>query len=75
VAKRRTNIMLERDKAEKAAVVLGTQGLSETVDAALERVLSDDALGRLAGDAYDFSPLAVDLKRVRSPRAISPDAG
>ncbi len=74
MAKRRTNIMLERDKAEQAAVVLGTHGVSDTVDAALERVLADDALGRLAGDAYDFSPLAVDLERVRSPRAISPDA-
>jgi hypothetical protein len=65
--------MLEREKAERAAVVLGTHGLSETVDAALERVLADDAVNRLAGDAYDFSSLAVDLERVRSPRVISPD--
>jgi hypothetical protein len=67
--------MLARDKVERVAAVLGTSGVSDTVDAALERVLMEDARRRLIDGTYDFSGVNASLEHLRGQRQVAPDDG
>jgi Arc/MetJ family transcription regulator len=64
---RRTNINLDKDLIEAAAVVLGTARTTDTVHAALRAVVDRAARERLAG--HDFADLTPsELERMRAPR-------
>jgi Arc/MetJ family transcription regulator len=64
---KRTNIKLDMELVDAAAVVLGTVRTTETVHAALRAVIDRAARERLA--AEDFTDLTPKLlERVRGPR-------
>jgi len=67
---KRTNINLDRELVEAAAVVLGTAQTTETVHAALREVVERAARQRLAGREFaDLTPAA--LKEMRRPRKLA----
>lgn len=64
---RRTNINLDTELVDAAAVVLGTARTTDTVHSALRAVIDRDARERLA--QRDFADLTPDvLEQVRRPR-------
>lgn len=65
---RRTNINLDRELVEAAAVVLGTAQTTETVHAALREVVDRAARQRLAGREFaDLTPAALEaMRRLRT---------
>ena len=72
----KTSVDVDTEAAERAARVLGTRSLKDTVNAALREVYAADRRRRLAARirAGDLPvPTAADLARLRSPR-IKPGA-
>lgn len=67
---KRTNINLEADLVDAAALVLGTTRTTDTVHAALRAVVNRDARGRLAQrDFPDLTPEA--LGALRASRSVT----
>jgi Arc/MetJ family transcription regulator len=65
--RKRTNIILDRRLVSEAAAVLGTQGPTETVHAAMTEVVRSARRRRLA--AWELSDLTLEtLEEMRRPR-------
>jgi Arc/MetJ family transcription regulator len=69
--KKRTNMNLDMALVAKAAEVLGTNGTTATVHAALDEVVRHELLRQLAADDFpDLTPEA--LAEMRRPRFSEP---
>jgi Arc/MetJ family transcription regulator len=67
---KRTNINLDQDLVQAAAVVLGTDRITDTVHAALRAVVGNAARRRLADrDFDDLTPAT--LEQLRSTRQFA----
>lgn len=69
---RRTNINLDVALVDRAAAVLGTRRMTDTVHAALEQVVAHALRRRLAADDFaDLTPETLDeLRRPRSAGSV-----
>lgn len=71
---KRTSLNLDLDLVDKARAVLETSTTTDTVHRALEDVIRQDALRRLA--EWDLGGLTLeDLERMRQPRRFLDDDG
>lgn len=67
---KRTNINLDVELLDRAAAVLGTRRMTDTVHAALEQVVAVALRRRLA--SQDFPDLTPErLEELRRPRSVS----
>ena len=68
----KTSLVIDREKLARAKEILGTDTIAETVDAALDDVISLDArkrlLERIVRDG-GLGPSPEKLRRLRDPRA------
>ena len=68
----KTSLAIDREKLARAKKVLGTETIAETVDAALDEVISLDArrrlLDRIQRDG-GIGPSPEELRHLRDPRA------
>jgi Arc/MetJ family transcription regulator len=67
----RTSIDIDRDAATRAAEILGTKTLRETVDVALREVVAGERRRRLAERVRTGTlpvPTAEELARLRAPK-------
>jgi hypothetical protein len=66
----KTSLVIDREKVAEAKRILGTKSLAETVDAALDQVLSTEArvglFRRILRDG-GIGPSPEELRRLREP--------
>ena len=69
--KDKTSLVIDREKVARARDILGTATLAETVDRALDEVISLEARRRLLAriKSGGIGPSPEELSRLRDPRA------
>jgi Arc/MetJ family transcription regulator len=68
----KTSLVIDRDKLARAKKILGTETIADTVDSALDDVISFDARRRLMERIVrdgGLGPPPDELRRLRDPRA------
>ena len=69
----KTSLVIDREKVADAKRILGTKTIAETIDAALDEVISLEARRRLvdrirSSKTGGIGPTPAELRRLRQPR-------